>query len=359
MDDMCGPHMFQIIKPIFTYVDQLQTENNKWEIKQEEVNKMREQIQQLHLQIAEGKYKDVLIVTQQDHIKDLQDTLRRELTKTDVHISKLQLYEDQLKNNNKTLAAYAAQIKNKDDTLKNLQNEVQGYKDQLETTKKTIAENTAQISLLTAEIKLKSESLKESQIKLNEYRNTIIKQNETIQVQVKNEVIPNSCISFGDSNSVHNIQIPNFESFSVLCNSKIAGPGWTVIQQRIHGKEDFYRDWESYKSGFGSLSGDFFLGLEKIYRLTHDQPHELYMHMERFNGESIFARYNHFAIAGEENKYNLTSLGSYSGNANNDQMRYHEGNAFSTFDSDNDKWKNGNCAKGNHGGWWYNECCYV
>lgn len=357
MDDLCGSHTFQIIKPILTYVNQLQTEkvNNKWEIKQEEMMKMREQIQQLQLQIAEGKYKDVLIGSQQDHIKDLQETLKRELTKSDTHASKMRLYEDQLNNNNKTFAAYAAQIKYKDDTLKNLQNEVQGYKDQLETTKKTIIENTAKISLLTAEIKLKSESLKESQIKLIENQDSIIKQNETIQqkeqefLKLKEEL---------ENNSVHNIKIPNLESFSVLRNSKIAGPGWTVIQQRIDGKEDFYRNWESYKSGFGSFSGDFFLGLEKIYRLTTDQPHELYIHMEMFNGETVFARYNHFTIGGEEDKYNLTSLGSYSGNAGDDQMKYHEGNAFSTFDSDNDKWYR-NCAENNHGGWWYNSCCYV
>lgn len=66
MDDLCGSHTFQIIKPILTYVNQLQTEkvNNKWEIKQDEIIKMREQIQQLQLQIAEGKYKYVLIVSQ-------------------------------------------------------------------------------------------------------------------------------------------------------------------------------------------------------------------------------------------------------------------------------------------------------
>lgn len=69
----------------------------------------------------------------------------------------MRLYEDQLNNNNKTIAAYAAQINYKDDALKNLQNEAQGYKDQ--------KQNTAKISLLIAEIKLKSKSLKESQMK--------------------------------------------------------------------------------------------------------------------------------------------------------------------------------------------------
>ena len=34
--------------------------------------------------------------------------------------------------------------------------------------------------------------------------------------------------------------------------------------------EDFFRGWEDYKNGFGGLDsqGEFWLGLEKIYRLT-------------------------------------------------------------------------------------------
>lgn len=70
-------------------------------------------------------------------------------------------------------------------------------------------------------------------------------------------------------------------TFQVLCNSKIAGPGWTVIQQRMNGAENFYRNWASYRNGFGELrGGEFFLGLEKIHRLTAEQPHELYIYME-------------------------------------------------------------------------------
>ncbi|KAH8410811.1 hypothetical protein KR222_010793, partial [Zaprionus bogoriensis] len=114
-----------------------------------------------------------------------------------------------------------------------------------------------------------------------------------------------------------------------------AGPGWTVIQQQVNGLENFQRDWVTYKKGFGSFEGDFFLGLERIYRLTNDRRHELYIHMERFSGAVNYARYNNFRINGEDDKYRLISLGDFAGNVR-DNLRNHLNQKFSTIDSDND-----------------------
>lgn len=33
-----------------------------------------------------------------------------------------------------------------------------------------------------------------------------------------------------------------------------------VIQRRINGKEDFYRSWSDYKSGFGTVQTEYWLG---------------------------------------------------------------------------------------------------
>lgn len=163
-----------------------------------------------------------------------------------------------------------------------------------------------------------------------------------------------SCIA-SNSSEVHTVSICN--TFEVLCDSDIAGPGWTVIQQRIGSGVDFYRDWNEYKNGFGdSWNQDFFLGLEKIHRLTNDQPHELYIHMQKFDGSTFFARYHEFAISCEDDQYRLSKLGGFSGTTTIlDYFSYNKDKKFSTYDRDNDLSAR-NCAKLHLGGWWHAAC---
>ena len=99
----------------------------------------------------------------------------------------------------------------------------------------------------------------------------------------------------------------------VFCDQKTAGGGWTVFQKRMDGSVDFYRGWDDYKQlGFGNLSGEYWLGLDKINRLTVRGSYKLRVDLEDFDGNTAFAVYSSFAVASERTKCQL-SLGSYSG----------------------------------------------
>ncbi|XP_032598096.2 ficolin-2-like [Drosophila grimshawi] len=182
-------------------------------------------------------------------------------------------------------------------------------------------------------------------------------QNDVKNCEVKLEALKEKpiigCTSFGDDPGVHQISFSNY-SFDAICDSETAGPGWTVIQQRINGKEDFNRNWTTYREGFGSFDGDFFLGLEKIHRLTRFKPHELYIYLEKFDGKIEYARYQQFAIAGESDEYKL-SISGCSGNATDMLSKNNNNKKFSTYDRDNDGWNDGNCALKHLGGWWYSD----
>ena len=85
-----------------------------------------------------------------------------------------------------------------------------------------------------------------------------------------------------------------------------------MFQKRLNGSVNFFRDWAEYKRGFGPLTGEFWLGLDKIHRLTNNGSYKLRVDLEDFHEKSYYAEYDSFKVASEEEKYKL-SLGNYSG----------------------------------------------
>jgi len=110
---------------------------------------------------------------------------------------------------------------------------------------------------------------------------------------------------------VYKIEPDGLGAFEVFCDQKTAGGGWTVFQERYDGSVDFFRGWDDYKRGFGNLTGEFWLGLDKIHRLTVSSINKLRVDLENVRGYILFAEYSSFAVANETEKYQL-SLGKYS-----------------------------------------------
>ena len=113
-------------------------------------------------------------------------------------------------------------------------------------------------------------------------------------------------------NGVYTIDTDSSGIIEVFCDQITAGGGWLVFQKRLDGSVDFYRGWAEYKRGFGSLTGEFWLGLDNIHRLSSNGSYKLRVDLEDFAGNTYYAEYDLFKIASEGEKYEL-SVGSYSG----------------------------------------------
>jgi hypothetical protein len=151
-------------------------------------------------------------------------------------------------------------------------------------------------------------------------------------------------------------------TFPVYCDMTTDGGGWTVFQKRFDGSVDFYRGWQDYKTGFGNLNGEFWLGNDKIHRLTKRKITVLRVDVEDWNGNTGYAMYSSFVIADKSDSYRLDVSG-YSGTAGDSLTtgpalnQVSNGMKFSTLDRDNYKIPTSpSCAIRYEGAWWYNRC---
>ena len=119
--------------------------------------------------------------------------------------------------------------------------------------------------------------------------------------------------------------------------------------------------------GFGSLTGEFWFGLNALHCLTSQGQWELRVDLKLTNGTIIYLRYNKFAVGPATEQFPLTISG-FSGyttdpfnldhtfTTHNDALNTMK---FTTRDQDNDRCSC-NCAiPGRRGGWWYNRCTYI
>ncbi|XP_067939579.1 microfibril-associated glycoprotein 4-like [Watersipora subatra] len=131
--------------------------------------------------------------------------------------------------------------------------------------------------------------------------------------------------------------------------------GWTIVQKRFDGKVDFYQNWLHYKEGFGTITGEYWLGLDNIHALSQTNW-KLNILVKAANGTTKSGTWPSFIIGSEEDNYRLNvSSVAYNGSLEEFGLSFHNLMAFSTKDRDNDGFYR-SCAEECYGAWWYKSC---
>lgn len=154
-------------------------------------------------------------------------------------------------------------------------------------------------------------------------------------------------------NGVYGVNPDGTDVIPVFCDQQTNGGGWMVLQQRLDGSVDFYRDWNSYRKGFGDLTSEFWLGNDNTHIFTANDS-QLLIELKDFDNLTAHASYDSFHVATETEKY-IMQLAGFSGTAG-DSLSVHNGMMFSTKDQDNDFQESQFCAQQYAAAWWYNKC---
>ena len=89
------------------------------------------------------------------------------------------------------------------------------------------------------------------------------------------------------------------------CDTVTDGGGWLVIQRRKDGSEDFNRFWWEYEMGFGSVTGEFWYGLQAIHCLTNLVQSEMHIDFTFSNGTKGYLSYSNFRVGPATEQYPL------------------------------------------------------
>ncbi|XP_070173321.1 fibrinogen-like protein 1 [Littorina saxatilis] len=135
------------------------------------------------------------------------------------------------------------------------------------------------------------------------------------------------------------------------------GKLWTVIEDRLDsnsaelGAEGFARTFADYEKGFGSLTGNHFIGLKNINALTKAANMRLMVDMYNEDYDRRTGQFTTFQVAGPSDDYELT-IGGHNGSVGSSLVADSNGKPFSAKGKDN----GGNgCPDKAKAGWWFSD----
>ncbi|KAH8346835.1 hypothetical protein KR059_000572 [Drosophila kikkawai] len=102
--------------------------------------------------------------------------------------------------------------------------------------------------------------------------------NATEQLSVASNAFLRNC-ALTDKYGYTRIQLEEASKpFDVFCEQALDEGGWTLVLQRFNGTR---RSAQEFRNGYNSIAaGEYFLGTDKLYALTHSRDHELLFVME-------------------------------------------------------------------------------
>ena len=172
---------------------------------------------------------------------------------------------------------------------------------------------------------------------------------------VQNVCIHKSCLVIYNANTLSPDGIytinPAGVAFSVYC--EMSKGGYTRILNKVCTCSNaMSQNWASFKSGFGSLTDDHWLGMENIRSILNGNTMQL--RWEDYSSTMAYATYTGFSIGPETSNYVLSLGNKIDGilDSSETYASFHNGQPFSTLDRVN------NPCVDNYGGggWWYNNC---
>ncbi|ESP02958.1 hypothetical protein LOTGIDRAFT_111080, partial [Lottia gigantea] len=155
---------------------------------------------------------------------------------------------------------------------------------------------------------------------------------------------------------VYNIQpFASADPFQVYC--KMQNGGRTLFQVHRSPSFKFNKTWVEYRDGFGSLTSNHWLGLQKMHMIINNGTYQMIVNMKLKNDSFYQHYFNDFQIENESNLYrlNFSNAKPHSTSPLGDSLTDSKGMAFSAFDQDNDN-STSNCAMIRGSGWWFNDC---
>ncbi|XP_043946617.1 angiopoietin-related protein 4 [Protopterus annectens] len=213
-----------------------------------------------------------------------------------------------------------------------------------------------QIQSLQSQVENKFKTPKWRAVFAPKVEDAILDQNIT-SMSTESERLPSDChqifLEGHTESGVYRIEPVQSQPFEVYCEMTSDG-GWTVLQRRLDGSVDFDRFWDSYENGFGNLNGEFWLGLDKMYRVARQGGYILHIRLTDWEDNSQFIEYP-FHLGAKGSGYTLDLQSPVSGELEN-AVGHTRGVRFSTQDVDQDLKSDMNCAKHLSGGWWFTAC---